>query len=147
MGYTVVVGYDGSSGAKNALRSAVRMAKVEASAQVIITCAQHHEPSWAGLTMFGPNLRAEHEWEETARKIVAELEEAAELIRAEGVDCATACSGGRPADVIVSVAKDANADMIVVGAIGAGGGSHGLMGSTVSGVLRHAHVPVLVVPE
>ena len=146
MGYTVVVGYDGSSGAMKALDAAVRMAKAEADGQVIITCAQHHEPSWVGMTPFGMNLQAQHEWEETTRKIVAELEQAAAIVRAANVDCGTACSGGRPADVLVQVARDADADIIIVGTMGSGG-SRGLLGSTVSGVLRHAHIPVLVVPE
>ena len=146
MGYTVVVGYDGSSGAKTALDAAVRLAKAEKDGQVIITCAQHHEPSWIGMTPFGKTVQADHEWEETARKIVAELELAAEAVRAAGVSCGTVCSGGSPADVVVTAAKEANADIIVVGAIGSGG-SRGLLGSTVSGVLRHSHVPVLVVPE
>jgi nucleotide-binding universal stress UspA family protein len=146
MGYTVVIGYDGSSGAKTALEAAVRLAKAEADGQVIMTCAQHHEPSWVGMTPLGSNMQAEHEWEETTKRIVAELESAAETVRAAGVSCGTVCSGGRPADVVVNAAKEANADIIVVGAIGSGG-SRGLLGSTVSGVLRHAHVPVLVVPE
>ena len=146
MGYTVVVGYDGSSGAKKALDAAVRMAKSEADGQVIITCAQHHEPSWVGMTPAGVSVQAEHAWQETTRKIVAELEQAAETVRAAGVTCAAACSGGRPADLLVQVAGEANADIIVVGAIGSGG-SRGLLGSTVSGVLRHAQIPVLVVPE
>jgi nucleotide-binding universal stress UspA family protein len=146
MGYTVVIGYDGSSGAKTALDAAVRLAKSEKDGQVIVTCAQHHEPSWIGMTPSGISLQGQHEWEETTHKIVAELEKAAETVRAAGVSCGTVCSGGRPADVVVNAAKEANADIIVVGAIGAGG-SRGLLGSTVSGVLRHAHVPVLVVPE
>ncbi|GMU77709.1 MAG: hypothetical protein AMXMBFR46_05070 [Acidimicrobiia bacterium] len=54
---------------------------------------------------------------------------------------------GPPADVIVAVARDAGADVIVVGERGLGGGRHGDLGSTSHRVLAIADRPVLVVPE
>ncbi len=54
---------------------------------------------------------------------------------------------GPPADAIVALARDADADVIVVGERGSGGGRHGDLGSTSHRVLAIADRPVLVVPE
>ena len=50
-----------------------------------------------------------------------------------------------PADGIVQVAEEAEADLIVMGSRGLGGIKRALMGSVSDSVVRHAHCPVLVV--
>jgi universal stress protein A len=50
---------------------------------------------------------------------------------------------GRPAEEIVSYAKDNGATMIVMTTHGYSGVKHLLLGSTTEGVLRHASCPVL----
>jgi nucleotide-binding universal stress UspA family protein len=52
---------------------------------------------------------------------------------------------GHPVDRIVAVAKDTQADLIILGSRGLGGWSSYLLGSVSDGVLHHAHCPVLVV--
>ena len=52
---------------------------------------------------------------------------------------------GSPADEIVAAAKDANADLIVIGTHGRSAIAHFLLGSVVDKVVRHAHCPVLTV--
>jgi nucleotide-binding universal stress UspA family protein len=50
---------------------------------------------------------------------------------------------GRPAPAIVCAADARQADLIVMGAHGQGGGGLALFGSATQGVLRHATCPVL----
>jgi nucleotide-binding universal stress UspA family protein len=50
-----------------------------------------------------------------------------------------------PADVIVRVAEETGADVVVMGSRGLGGIRRALMGSVSDSVVRHAHCPVLVV--
>lgn len=52
---------------------------------------------------------------------------------------------GHPVDRIVAVAKDIQADLIVLGSRGLGGWNSYLLGSVSNGVLHHAHCPVLIV--
>lgn len=52
---------------------------------------------------------------------------------------------GRPADQIIRVGEEIEADLIVLGSRGRGGVRRALMGSVADAVVRHAHCPVLVV--
>jgi universal stress protein A len=53
--------------------------------------------------------------------------------------------GGKPWEVIVSVASRIAADLIVIGTHGYTGLKHGLLGSVAERVVRHAPCPVLTV--
>jgi len=57
-----------------------------------------------------------------------------------------AVESGSPAPAILRLARDESADLIVVGTHGVSGFRKRVFGSTTAGVLRHATVPVLVVP-
>ena len=54
---------------------------------------------------------------------------------------------GDTADGIINCAKEFNADLIVIGTHSRTGFDRLLMGSVAEHVVRHAHVPVLVVPS
>jgi nucleotide-binding universal stress UspA family protein len=86
------------------------------------------------------------ETEEVARKV---LEEQVDHLRTEGVDVAEAhLRVGQPATVIVALAEDMAAGLIVVGSRGLGAIRRALSGSVSDAVVRHAHCPVMVVrPE
>lgn len=53
---------------------------------------------------------------------------------------------GAAAPAILTMAREENVDLIVVGTHGVGGFRKHMFGSTTEGVLRHAELPVLVVP-
>jgi nucleotide-binding universal stress UspA family protein len=52
---------------------------------------------------------------------------------------------GHPAKVILQVAREWKADMIVIGTHGRTGLSHLLMGSVAEHVIRHTNIPILVI--
>ena len=54
---------------------------------------------------------------------------------------------GRPADVIVDVARNGKADLIVVGTHGRSGVAHAVLGSVAERVVRTAPCPVLTVRD
>jgi nucleotide-binding universal stress UspA family protein len=83
------------------------------------------------------------ETEEQAQKV---LDEQVDRLRNAGVDVAEAhLREGLPAEVIVALAEDLSAGLIVMGSRGLGGIRRALMGSVSDSVVRHAHCPVMVV--
>ncbi len=61
-----------------------------------------------------------------------------------GVHYTTKRELGQPVDRIVTVAKDEQPDMIVMGSRGWGAVKSRLLGSVSDGVLHHAHCPILI---
>jgi nucleotide-binding universal stress UspA family protein len=149
MANTIVVGYDGSGAAKAALAAAIDVAKGMPDAEIVITCGHDRTPGWLGYEpLWKAAMEQEKLWDEMESKIASDLETAAQTVRDAGLKAATACSRGKPAAIVVGVAKDVDARMIVVGSRGAGSGEETtVLGSTTTGLLRTAHVPVLVVPS
>jgi nucleotide-binding universal stress UspA family protein len=89
-----------------------------------------------------------------ARAVVAETEEVAQKVldgqvdrlRKAGVDVAeTHLRVGPPAAVIVALAEDMAAGLIVVGSRGLGAIRRAISGSVSDAVVRYAHCPVMVV--
>ena len=76
-----------------------------------------------------------------------DLEEAAATVRAAGITAATVCTREHPVDTLLTVARETNAGLIVVGAKGTSAVRDAVMGSTTMRLLHHSKVPVLVVPE
>ena len=97
----------------------------------------------------GPMLASAPEWEAwrtgREREAQAVLQRAAEPLRRQGRSVGTAVEFGDPADRIVDAAADADADLIVIGSHGRGGGGRVLFGSVADRVARHAAAPTLIV--
>lgn len=148
MANTIVVGFDGSIAAKAALTQAIDLAKDLPDAEIVITCGHDRTPGWLGYEpLWKAAMEMEKLWDEMETRIAQDLEEAAESVRAAGVKAATACSRGNPAAIVVGVARETGARLIVVGARGAGAQEETtVLGSTTTELLHTAHVPVLVVP-
>ena len=53
--------------------------------------------------------------------------------------------GGRIANVIITEAKNSLADLIIIGTHGRSGFSRMLLGSIAEGVIRTAHIPILLI--
>lgn len=70
---------------------------------------------------------------------------AGQILKDIGVPYNSRFETGHPVDTIVRAAEELHTDLIVVGCRGMGGFQRFLLGSVSSGVLHHAHCPVLVV--
>ena len=74
------------------------------------------------------------------------LQQYAERLRAEGIDCVALLVQGATVETILHEAEKLSVGMIVVGSHGRGALMRVLVGSTSEGLLRRSSLPVLVVP-
>jgi nucleotide-binding universal stress UspA family protein len=73
------------------------------------------------------------------------VEKAAQKLRGAGFQVSTELVEGEPKSLIIDVANEWQADMIVVGSHGWSGLSRFLMGSVSEAVVRHAHCSVEII--
>lgn len=76
-----------------------------------------------------------------------QLERAAAGVRGLSVAVETVLAEGRPATEIARIARETDADLIIISTHGHTGIKHVLLGSVAEHVVRHAPCPVLVVRE
>jgi nucleotide-binding universal stress UspA family protein len=74
------------------------------------------------------------------------LQRLADLMRADGYDCTALLLQGPLAETITGEAARVHADVVAVGSERKGMAARLMLGSTSTGVIRAAGVPVLVVP-
>ena len=137
---SIVVGTDGSDTAIQAVRQAVDMASAVGAALELVS-------AYAPRSEQRPRSedrdvqRATHPREE----VEASLADAADLARAAGVNVNTHAREGDPADVLLDVAEEQNADLLIVGNKGMVGAKRFLLGSVPNKISHHAPCSVLIV--
>jgi len=137
---TIVVGVDGSEGSMDALRFAIREARIR-EAQVKAVGAWHVPPYAYGA---GWSVPVELEsFRETAQSALEKSLDDADSV-GSGVTVTAVLGQGQAADVLCHEARDA--DLLVVGSRGLGGFAGLLLGSVSQQCAQHATCPVLVVP-
>jgi nucleotide-binding universal stress UspA family protein len=140
----IVVGTDGSETAKEAVRQAADLAK-QVGAKLDLVSA--YEPV--------PSSRLREERREVPSDIAhvvspdedveATLTDAVKEVEKNGVAAQTFARQGDPADAILDVAEEQNADLIIVGNKGMTGAKRFLLGSVPNKVSHHAPCSVLIV--
>jgi nucleotide-binding universal stress UspA family protein len=140
----IVVGTDGSDTAAEAVRQAVDLAKL-AGAELSIVSA--YEPvSKRRLEGEQQGAPADVQYEIGPREDVnLVLETAAAAAKKEGLEVQTHPVENDPADAILNVAEETNADLIVVGNKGMTGARRFLLGSVPNNVSHHAPCSVIIV--
>jgi len=141
---SIVVGTDGSETAKEAVRQATELAKGLDAALYIVSA---YEPvPESRLRSERKDAPDDLQWSINPREDVeATLNQAAEEIQADGVKVETFPREGDPADAILDVAEERNADLIVVGNKGMTGAKRFLLGSVPNKVSHHAPCSVLII--
>ena len=141
---SIVVGTDGSSTAGEAVRQATELAK---SVKAKVHLVSAYEPVPEGrLRDERVQVPDDMQWMINPREDVdATLKQAAEAIQGDGVDVQTHRARGRPADAILDVAEEENADLIVVGNKGMTGAKRFLLGSVPNKVSHHAPCSVMII--
>jgi nucleotide-binding universal stress UspA family protein len=131
----LVVGYDGTEGAKAALVEALRLAGA-LGVDIVVAFAY-----WAGpLGGEGADLLAT--LRERGRAVT---EEALETARVAGVQGSAELVNDRPAEALAQVAEEVGAQMIAVGSYGERPLTALIVGSTPHRLMHVTAVPVLVV--
>lgn len=140
----IVVGTDGSETAGEAVRQAIDLAKMSGATLSVVSA---YEPV--------SKRRVEAEKLEAPADVAYEfgpredvnlvLDAAAASARNEGLEVQTHPVEGDPAEAILTVAEDSNADLIVVGNKGMTGARRFLLGSVPNNVSHHAPCSVIIV--
>jgi nucleotide-binding universal stress UspA family protein len=131
----IVVGYDGTDGAKAALDEAIVLAK-DLGAQLVLVFGYGVEPT-------SGEVQAQLE---ALRRLGSEqLSAAVEQVRAGGVEAEAELVDERSAEAVVQTAAARDARMVVVGSYGERPLAGALLGSTPHKLLHLSDQPVLVV--
>ena len=141
---SIVVGTDGSDTARKAVQQAIDLAK-SVGAAVSVVSAYEPVPQ-SRLREEARQAPEDLQWLINPREDVdATLSSAADVIRDAGLDVETFAREGDPADAILDVAEERDADLIVVGNKGMTGARRFLLGSVPNKVSHHAPCSVLIV--
>jgi len=145
----ILVAVDGSEGSRKASEVAVDLAE-KFNAQLYVLYAFRGYPEY--MTMFpsapSPSGEAIQEYEAYARKAALEVVgRTVSIAEKKGVKASPKTSEtiGSVVQTITDHALAEKIDLIVMGTRGMGGFKKMLLGSVSSGVVTHAHCPVLVV--
>jgi nucleotide-binding universal stress UspA family protein len=140
----IVVGTDGSETAAEAVRQAMDLARISGATLSIVSAYQ----PISGRRVQGEqrDAPADVQYEIGPREDVnLVLDAAAAEAKREGVEVQTHPVEADPADAILNVAEETNADLIVVGNKGMTGARRYLLGSVPNNVSHHASCSVLIV--
>jgi nucleotide-binding universal stress UspA family protein len=137
MSGTIVLGYDGSDSANAALRETIVRAKWRDAKVVVV---------------FGFNINLLGGVEKGSIREALEqvgssaLERAVTDLVAADVEVSSRLVEAKPADALIQVAEEVEADTIVVGTVGENPITGALLGSVVLRLVQRSKVPLLVVP-
>jgi len=139
---SILLATDGSEDAALAARAAADLSDRARVRLHVVHVWQGLRPATLPAAAIDPYPRAYEEWEREAGEL---LEEQAERLRSAGSTVAGAhLRKGRPAEEIVVLAEELDADLVVVGSRGLGAVKRLVVGSVAEGVVSLAPCPVLV---
>ena len=142
----ILVATDGSDHAANALKYAVESAVKWDAQLIVLSVIPPIRPILPDPDGFYPTFLPEFEEElENAYKII--LDEALKMVEKEqpAIKVEARLEKGRPAEVIMKVARTENVDLIVMGSRGLGGIAGSVLGSTSQAVVHSCTKPILIV--
>lgn len=135
---TLVVGYDGSEGSKLALEKAIAICDFTKARLVILSVGRI--PDYAETIS-----EVEEAKEQAARYYGKMVNEIIPVLQGKGIKFETVIRYGKPADIIVDVAKEYSADLIVLGHSRHSYVKRRLIGGTAERVAELAPCSVLIV--
>ena len=133
----ILVPVDGSAYSLKAVETACDLAKAKAPSSIVLTAVAVEIPELEEGVYIAQKMRAQAE---------IALAKAKEAAQAQGLTPEVIlATGASPAEEIVKVAKDQQADLIVIGSRGLAGKTKSFLGSTASQVVTYSPCSVLVV--
>lgn len=137
---SIVVGTDGSDTAEEAVRQATDLARSEGASVHLVTA--YPDPQLIRERVVGSARATTIDLREVAEAL---LVRASHRVNAEGIEVDHDAREGDPAGVLIDVARELHADLIVVGDRGRTGVQRFLLGSVPSKLAHHAPCSVMVV--
>lgn len=141
---TVVVGVDGSAGSQAAIRLAAQEARYRSAPLLAVMAYSGEHTLGAPATRPVSTLRTAADDRATTEEMLQDIVSDALGGHAEGVTCRAVA--GLPGRVLVTVAHESGAQLIVLAARGDTAVAR-VLGAVSQHVLRNAPCPVLVVPD
>lgn len=136
----ILLAYDGSEGAKLALEKVAEMAKTAA--------AELHLLAVGRIPEYAETVSEVEEAREQAKGFYAKImDEAATSLKRQGLSADVRIDFGKPGDVILRVAEELGADLVVLGTNPHSALRRRVLGATVDKVVDHAHCSVLVIRQ
>ena len=139
----IVVGIDDSANAQHVLDWATREAGIQHADLTVATVVPTIVSQWTGQPLHYPGGEgAVEKAQQAAEDMVAKSTSDASMPRPSSIT--VKAFEGYPARALIDASRDA--DLIVVGARGAGGFASLMLGSVSTQVAHHAACPVVIVP-
>lgn len=147
----ILIADDGSQASRRAVRWAANNLPVADKRVVLLHVAAPPATPMSGSGLVAPDVLAMNTGDtgDTGQELVAEIKENLTQTRKQAnlpPDTELRVVWGDPATEIVVVAKELNADLVVMGSRGRGFLGRVILGSVSSHVVHHAGLPVLVIP-
>ncbi len=140
----IVVGTDGSDSAKEAVRQAASIADLTGASLHVVSAYEPVSNRRVASESEGAPADIQHEFG-PREDVNFALDGAAAIARDKGVEVKPHARDGDPADAILAVAEEEEADLIVVGNKGMTGARRFLLGSVPNKVSHHADCSVVIV--
>ncbi len=140
----IVVGTDGSETAAEAVRQAADLAKLAGSELRIVSAYEPVSRRRVEGEKQGAPADVQHEIG-PREDVNLVLDAAAAAAKSKGVEVQTHPVEGDPAEAILNVAEETEADLIIVGNKGMTGARRFLLGSVPNNVSHHAPCAVMIV--
>jgi nucleotide-binding universal stress UspA family protein len=141
---SMVVGTDGSDTAGEAVRQATELAQ-RVGARIHLVSAYEPVPA-ERLRDERQDVPEDVQWMVNPRADVNKtLEDACKAVQQAGVEVEPYAREGDPADAILDVAEEQNADLIVIGNKGMTGAKRFLLGSVPNKISHHAPCSVMII--
>lgn len=109
---TVAVGTDGSATASKALEAAVEIARRFDAKLVVLSAFQGSDDRPRGVNTGSAELQWEFDNDARVREMLSRTEQE---LRERKIDCTTLVDEGDPAEVLVRLAEECEADLLVIG--------------------------------
>jgi nucleotide-binding universal stress UspA family protein len=135
---------DGSPSAQEAQKEAFELAE-RFDAPLLVVSVAHMAVPAVGYAAYGYSNVVAELGEAEHKRVKELLASVAETAEAEGVHCSTVAADGLAVEAISKVAREYDAQLIVVGSHGWGAARRLLSGSVSTGLVHSAPCPVLVV--
>ena len=134
----ILVGYDGSEGARVALRLGIGLARV-LGAQLSSISVEQHLPHYAASLSEVKGTK-----EDVDRYFERLTKQARDQAMLAGIELDTLIRQGHEVETIVTVAREGGFDLLIVGYHGHSGIFGRVMGGTAQSIVRLAPCPVLL---
>ena len=143
---TIIVGVEGSGGAKQALRWAINEAKLRDAKIEVVTAYTSTFVSTASDVNYTPveTINLQEQIQEMQKEVVDSVLDSLDS-KSDIPEIECKLIKGRPANALISAAE--SVDMLVVGSRGRGGFKGLLLGSVSHQIVQHSKCPVVIVPS